>query len=208
MTPAEIRSWCLQQPRPSTLRVKSGKEVNDIPIVAGVPWSQYAKTVFALAPDTLQALDDKGNLLRVINPDDDDDDEPAAAAPATAAAANAAIVVDPETARFQLFATLIAEAYRHSNDVAFNKLVEIANIMGKRGESLERSLSTLERQLHRQMLDNVEIQAEAAEQAAANPLNELINTVASGFAGGQSARAEAAAAPAAKPNGKHTNGKG
>lgn len=200
MNAAEIRTWCLKQPRPSTLRVKNGRETNDIPIVAGVPWSSYAKTVLALAPDTLQALDDKGNVLRVINPDEDEETDAPVAAPVTPP--NAAIVVDPETARFQLFATLLSEAYKHHSDgrgvdvaVAFNKLVEIANIMGKRGEALEKSLATMERQLHRQMLDNVEIQAEAAAQAAENPLGDLMSTVAQGFA----KKADEA---------KHTNGKG
>lgn len=194
MNAAAIRTWCLKQPRPASLRLTSGRDVRTVAIAAGVPWSQIARTAEAMSPDLIEALDTGGNLIRAIRPDDDngddDDAKPATPTPATAAA----LIVDPETARFNLFATLLSDAYKHANEVAFGKLVEIANIMGKRGESLEKSLASTERLLRASWQENADLKVQAETAGNGDLLTDLAGAVMQGMG-------QANGAPA-KTNGK------
>jgi hypothetical protein len=217
MDQERCRYWLLSQPRPARVRMTSGSKVSELAVAQGMSFATVARSILAVSPDLIEALDSTGNLIRAVRPaelDDDDDDGPTVAkrgvplpVPATSS--------DPETARFELFARLLSEAYKHSTSVAFDKLAEISTIMGNRGEALERSLASTERLLHQAWRENVEIQAEAAQAAVENqdPVTAMIGA----FAGGQQqARTEAvsnvvtqsvAKAVTKAANGKPTNGK-
>lgn len=211
MIASEIRFWLMRQPRPAMVRVLCGTERTTVPVAAGQSWANVAQTIEALAPDLLEALDTNGNTIRATRGDDDGDEAelgrgstasaPVAPPPAVPIQQ---LIIDPETARFELFARLLVEVTKHAteqaragNEVAFAKLVDIANIMGKRGEALEASLAATERMLHKAWEERVEAEVDAAETraeaSAANPLGEIM----SAFTGGQ----ERAGAKAA-PNGK------
>jgi len=219
MDQERCRYWLLKQPRPAKVRLTMGNKSAELPIAQGASFAQVARSVIAMAPDLVEALDSTGNLIRAIRPaeleeeEEDFDSVPRGAravAPPVPATAS-----DPETARFELFARLLSDAYKHSTSVAFDKLAEIANIMGNRGEALERSLAATERLLHQAWREQVEIQAEAVQAAAENqdPVTAMIGA----FAGGQQqARQEAVSNVVAQSvtkavnkatNGKPTNGK-
>lgn len=196
MNVAQLRSWLLPSPRPVAVRVRVGKETHELS-VAGQTWAKVAASIIALEPDRIEALDAEGKVLRVTKPQETDDDEPTEATPAPVIPAHA---YDPETLRFELVAKLLADAYRHSTDVAFTKIVDIVNAQNRRAESLERSLQASERILRRQIEDQAEELAEAQEQAEKGPLGGITELV-QGFMGGQQKAADQAAP-------KPTNGKG
>lgn len=199
MNVAQLRSWLLPSPRPVSVRVKCGKETHELN-VAGQTWAKVAQSIIALEPDRIEALDAEGKVLRVCKPQETDDDEaPAEASPAPVVPAHA---YDPETLRFELVAKLLADAYKHSTNVAFDKIVDIVNAQNRRAESLERSLQASERLLRRQIEDQADEIAEAREEAEKGPLGGLGDLV-QGFIGGQQKAAEGAPPPA-----KTTNGKG
>lgn len=141
-----IRGWLLQQPRPHAVCVKSGDEVHTIE-VGTMKWAAVATSVEALDPDTIEALNDKGKLVRAVKVDQLDestDDETS-----TPEAKQEAKRAERETALITTFANLLAEAYKHSTTVAFGKMVELFEAVAKRGESLEKSLAATERLLRR-----------------------------------------------------------
>jgi hypothetical protein len=193
MNAHQIRAWLLQQPRASSLRVHVGKEKSDI-AVAGQSWAKLAGTIEAMAPDQIQALDAGGNILRAVRPADVDDvDEDAK--PAQVVASPPPQAYDPETVRFELVAKLVAEAYRHSTEIAFTKMVDIVNAMGRRSESLERSLASAERVLRKQAEDLFD--EAAAKAAESGGEGDLAKQMVNGFL--QSAMGGGETAP---PNGK------
>ncbi len=191
MNAVQIRAWLLQQPRAASLRVTCGKEKSDVS-VAGQSWAKLAATVEAMQADQIQALDAGGNVLRAVRPadvDEPDDD----AKPAAAVVSPPAQAYDPETVRFELVAKLVAEAYRHSTEIAFTKMVDIVNAMGRRSESLERSLASAERVLRRQAEDLFdEAQTKAAEAGEGGDLaKQMVNGFLANAMGGGEAAAPA-----------------
>jgi len=181
-----IRGWLMVQPRPAALSLHCGPERHTLPIQNGQSWANIARSVDAMQPDLLQALDAEGKILRACKPYEqqtDDDGKPASSASSASAGD------DPETARFRLFAQLLAEAYKHATEVAFQKLADITDIMGRRGESLERSLASTERLLHKAWQENVEIQAEAAENQS--PLERMAASFVGGLEHGGQANGQA-----------------
>lgn len=211
MNHADIRFWLLRMPRPVSLRLTRQGVASPLAIPHGGSWMQLARSIHALQPELLECLDGAGGLIRATRPleeydpeslEEEEDGKPTAAA-ARAAAPIPAVSSDPETARFELFARLYSEGVKHAteqarsgNEVAFSKLCEIADIMGKRGEALERSLATTERLLHQAWRDNAELSLEAQAAAQADPLAGIIGAVSEGMGMAK------ANGHAAKPNGK------
>lgn len=203
-----IRGWLMRSPKPHRVRVTSSDGVREIALTTvGETWAQRANTIWQLDPTLLECLSEANEVIRATRFDDraddePDDDEPAAATPA-AAAPVLVTATDPETARFELFARLYSQGVKDGitaataqTDTAFTKLVEICNVLSKRGETLEKSLGTVERMLRESWRREIELEAEAKENQ--DPLSEIV----SAFAGGREA-GEAEAAAAEHP----TNGK-
>ena len=199
-----IRNWLLQQPRPHSVRVTSGDEEHTIE-VGHQKWAAIATSIEALEPDKIEALDEKVKLLRAVRTEqlevstDADDDTPVADKKEAKRAEREATVLATAlaTANAELmrtFAGHIADAYKHSTSVAFDKLCEVANIFARRGDSLEKSLASTERLLRRAY----EEAAEAAGGDDAEP--SLVESVVNALAGGiHQGKVEAAV--------KKTNGK-
>lgn len=198
-------------PRPVSLRLTRQGVASPLAIPHGGSWMQLAKSIEALQPELLECLDGSGALIRATRPleeydpenlDDEEELTPAALTRARAAApVPSAVSSDPETARFELFARLYSEGVKHATEqaragteVAFAKLCDIADIMGKRGEALERSLATTERLLHQAWRDNAEMALEAQAAAQQDPLAGIIGAVSEGMGMAKNG--------AAKPNGK------
>lgn len=205
---AKIRFWLLQHPRAHSLVVQTGKERTPI-TCKDQSWAKLSQTLEAMGGDRVEALDSDGKLIRATRLADlEDDDEK----PATAAGPQTGVVVgvhDAETVRFEQVARLlaaandrVAEAYRHATEISFAKMVELMNIMARRGESLERSLATTERLLRRQAEDLIaDAEEKAAAAAEADGAGGLVTQMVQAAAG-SFMKADA------PTNGAPTNGKG
>ncbi len=146
-----MRGWLLCQPRPSSLRITGGDEqAHKFEITQGMRWTEAAQSVMALQPELVEALDDKGQLLRAIRPNDVEEEEEEGVS-----AEVLSIPADPESQRLVIFAKLIADAYRHSTDVAFDKLGALFDAVVRKSESQEKTISALDRMLQKLVLEKV-----------------------------------------------------
>jgi len=185
MTPGQTRSWLMTQPKPHALRITCEGEISIIE-VGNTAWVALGKTIAAKSPELIEALDEKGVLIRAVRPAEEEDDT-------STRSSSSSVTRDPETIRFELFAKLLAEAYKHANEVAFGKMVELFVVSNKRAENLEKSLASTDRILRKQFEDALE-----REPTEGSVLEQMLGT----FAAGQ---AQAAAKKAS--NGAPTNGK-
>jgi hypothetical protein len=215
MTAEQLRSWLLQAPKPDALRVTCADEqIHDLQVAKNVSWRQLAETVAALRPELIEALGEKGVILRAVRPSEQPDDS-ASSSKARAAAPMPTGPQDPETARFFVVANIVAEAYRHATDVAFERLVSLFEAVNRRSEALEHSLESTHKMLKRALEDQVEAERDAAAAQAsadADPLNAVVGAFAQSVAAGQAAKEAVGKVAAAvkKPNGANgaPNGKG
>jgi len=188
MTIAELRGWLLCQPRPAKLRiVASDEQEHRIGITDGMRWVQIAESVHALQPQLVEALDEKGGLLRAIRPEDVAEEEDAP---------NVSLSQDPENARLITFARLIADAYKHSTETAFDKLASLFDAVNKRGEIQERTIATMER-VQRKMFEDLVMQQ--AEGANANGGGSLLEQMLAAYMQGQQQAQVAKTNGVAKP---------
>lgn len=200
-----IRGWLIRNPKPAKVCVTSSVGKRDIALhTMGDTWAQRAATIWALDPILIEALSETGEVLRATRFDGEDEEEEEPEAPAPAAAA--AVVVAPadaETMRFELFARLYSQGVKDGitaataqTDTAFTKLVEICNVLSKRGENLEKSLGTVERMLRESWRSNLELEAEAKEKK--DPVTDLVEA----FMGARDSGEADAAATDHQTNGK------
>lgn len=209
-----LRTWLLQQPRPSACRLTCPDKVHTFPctITSSNTWARVAETIVSLEPSVIEALDGAGGLLRALRPDSESSDESDDFTPqgdsSSAPSAPSEIRVSgsdaAETRRFELVAKLLADAYKHSTNVAFNEIVGVVKLVNARQESLERSLVKAEQNAANLQAEVLELQAELDEKANA-PASNPLNDIASAFMGGMQ-HTPPAPAPTADP--PLTNGKG
>ncbi len=193
MTVRDIRGWLLCQPHPSSLRILGADDAeHKFAIENGSSWVRVAESVHALQPVLLEALNAKGELIRATRPNEVDEEEEEQT--------ESFAVSDPESQRLIVFAKLLADAYKHSNDVAFDKLASLFDATNKRAESLEKTVQAVMRMREKQIIDG------AAEVDAEGPLT--LQDLLMGFLQGQQqAKIEGAAKAAATAAGKeHANG--
>ena len=185
MTPQALRLWLMSSPKPEQLRITCNGEVS-VMAIAGTPWIALGKTLSAKDPEVIEALDEKGVLIRAIKPAEEEDTPEAATAKAPPS-------TDPETRRFELFARLLADAYKHANEVAFGKMVDLFSVSNRRAENLEKSLASTERILRKQFEDALD-----REPSEGSLLEQMVTSFTAGKMGGPTP-ANGAAKP---PNGK------
>jgi hypothetical protein len=173
----EIRGWLLCQPRPSSLRVQGVDErTHEVNVKSGVSWMAVAQSVHALMPDLIEAYDDEGKLIRAVRPSADTETEQQTGTPPASLVLPAG--TDPQSVLLLHFADLLASAYRHSTDVAFERLASLFEAVNRRSEALERSLDTTHRLLRRAYQDNID-NAEPAKES------DLLKEMVEGFVAGQ-----------------------
>lgn len=190
MNVAQIRGWLLNNPRPAILRVLGEDDAeHEMALAAGVKWADIAQSIHALNPARIDAYDREGKILRSVRPADvaepKQPTERAAALPAG---------TDPNILMLTHFADLLAAAYRHSTDVAFDRMVSLFEAVNERQATQEKSLESLHKLLRRALQDQVEAAGEAVPQK-----RELLEDIVEGFVQG---------AVANGANGAHTNGQG
>lgn len=165
---AKIRGFLLQKPKPSQVRVTGDGEPEIISV--GRSYSRLAETIDALNVDLVECLDGSGKVLRALRLSSSE------SARAETPALPAVIANDPHAAMLTHFGSLLAQAYAHSTDIAFSKLVEITEGLRSHTESLEARLAQAESQLRRSHTELV--------NAELDRLEELKEKVAEGEGGG------------------------
>jgi predicted Zn-dependent protease len=193
-----LRSWLLTPPRPHVVRVTTTDGETRNVTVGSSKFLDLAKTILTLGPELLEALDSKENLLRAVHAEEllsEAEELPAhtttpAPPPALSGVPSIGELVgeDAETRRFALIAHLLADAYRHSNDVAFAKLAEFTAQQSERATSAERALDQFIRaeqlrlEVARAELDaRIAAQREADEEEDeedASPIKEAFDKIA------------------------------
>jgi hypothetical protein len=159
---SEIRGWLLQHPRPVTLKVVASDDRHHEVSVGG-SWMAIAQSVHALSPTLIECHDEKGKIIRAVRPQDDENTGEAKQALPLQLPAN----VDPQSAQLIHFADLLAAAYRHSTDVAFERLASLFEAVNRRSESLERMIDKLVREKMREQL-------EAAPEPEPDQLSQMV----------------------------------
>jgi len=194
MDAKELRGWLLVQPRPTSLRIEAGDgQLHKMEVQHGVRWIEMANSIWSLQPVKVEALDEKGNLLRAVRPDDIESTE--------RVPANASLQQDPENARLITFAQLLADAYKDSREftaMAFDKLGELFQAVVAKANTQEKTISALDRMVQKLMLEKV---ADGAGGESADGTLTLDSLVQGMLQGRLQAEAEGRVA---KPNG--TNG--
>ncbi len=192
-----IRRWLMTGTKPAAIEVtNANNEVKRIGFGFGDTWIAVARTIDAFEPVRLCAYDVDNNILRasLMTSLLDIDPEDTAGEVATGNSQRG-----PLSANEQLlitFGNLLAKAYENSSQIAWNtafsKMVEIADIQGRRAEAIESRLARMESLFNRTFAQQV---SNAADQEP-DMLSQIVGAYVQG----------AAAAAAGKPS--PTNGKG
>lgn len=188
----ELRSTLVKQPQPARILVRTQDgEDHDVAGAGkgGRTWAAVARTIMALEPELVQLFDEQGTLLRAVHKDQANVD-----APATPAAAYSAspLHADPETARLVHFANLLADAWRFSTGIAFQKIVELQQQQTDRAIAAENRMERIEAARQREMkermedlYDEAEAMREAAQRGDAAGARSIFESFLEGMMGGQ-----------------------
>jgi hypothetical protein len=211
-----LRGFLMRHPRPATIRVQllDGTD-RTVTVDPKIPWVQLAAYVADLEPESIECLDPEGTVLRGTHyehlDDSSDDDDGLLPAPMAATTARVQLPEDPEGKRLVLFAQLLADAYRHTTDVAFDKMIGLFEQVNKRYEHTEKVVDRLYRTVERLTEQRI---AAAQKEEDEFGLSELVGA----FQGGQAQHLESqtshhprSPAPAPRreppPPGSYPNGK-
>jgi hypothetical protein len=201
MNVQSIRAWLMIAPRPKAVRVSSeGVAPQTIATPDGTKWIQVAESIAALQPELVEALTAEGGTIRAMRPDELDAEEESAAEDTIPVNVN-----DPLSVQLITISRLLADAYRHSTDVAFDKLLAMFDASTRRQESLERSVDTMNRMLNKAIADQLQASIDGAANAGGGTVFEqLISSFMQARAQGEAAKQAATAPPngangAAKP---------
>jgi hypothetical protein len=188
----------MRHPRPVAIRVERQEgEPREITVDPRVPWVQQAAYIAELQPTFVECLDAEGKVLRGQDFDELEFEPPNDSPASTPTAPKLALPDDPQSRQLVLFAQLIADAYRHTTDVAFDRMVDLFESINRRGETVERSLESAHKLLNRLTNEQIERAAAATGQ---DPDDLTIGDLVGAFMGG---RNQAVPAPQPRPNGAH-----
>lgn len=202
-----MQNWLKRRPRPAMVRLTMDSgDMREMPTDKVRSWAVVANSIHALDPKLVEACDPNGGIIRILGPeqlghvepddnDDDGDGEPRAAAPA---ATPRIMPTDPESQRFVLVAQLLAEAngrvadaYKHSTEVAFKRMIDLFESVNSRSENREKELDAMYKLMRRALQEQLDAEPAATAQ---DPGDAMLNGMISNFVAGQ--------------NSAPTNGKG
>lgn len=165
----ELRSTLVKQPQPARILVRTQDgEDHDVAGAGkgGRTWAAVARTIMALEPELVQLFDEQGTLLRAVHKDQANVDAPTSPAAVYSASP---LHADPETARLVHFANLLADAWRFSTGIAFQKIVELQQQQTDRAIAAENRMERIEAARQRELkerMDDLYDEAEAMREAA------------------------------------------
>lgn len=209
MSQAKVRAFLLRLPKPESLTVTVDGDARKMKL--GRSWQRTAESIMAMGAESLECLDASGAVLRAMRLDTEDYRR------SEAAPIPPQLAQDPHAALLSMFADRIHRAYEHSTEIAFSKLVELADRLGSHIESIESRLARTEARLARANDDLLQDAFDRAEELQAKGQEGGFgDQLAQAFFSGQLQRkapgVHAAAQASQKVNGKSnghktTNGK-
>jgi len=151
-------------------------------------FSEAETTLTQLGTSSVEALDKSGNVIAVFS-----DFEAGASDDAVNEAKRKKELRDLASATAEgralyLMAQLLADAYKHSTNVAFERMVDIVGLQNARAQSQEKSLSHLEKVLARVAAQAAKAQA-GTDDEDEQPEGNVLEVLASSFMQGQLAKA-------------------
>ena len=207
-TARDLRSWLMSAPRPTLVRVQvADGQVHEVD--CNQPWARLGETCAAMDAVTIWAIDAHGKTLRVAKVADIGEDlEPDEPPCSSTGAGPGPAVLQKSDDRAMLavldkFGTLLANAYAHSNDVAFGKMVEVVNLFAAATVQIQKEAIQARyeiRRLERDMVDEALEKADAAGEG--DVLRQFIGSYFAGQAERFAGQAADAVTGVAKPNGK------
>lgn len=160
MNASRIRGFLIKLPKPAKIRLTSG-DGEPQEIKPGRSAARTAESIEALGVDLVECLDKDGALLRALRLGEDESHR------SDAAAIPKGIEADPHALMLTHFANLLHRAYEHSTEIAFTRVVELAERLSAHSESIEARLAQAESALRRERDDRREEEVERAlEQLA------------------------------------------
>jgi DNA-directed RNA polymerase subunit H (RpoH/RPB5) len=196
-----LLNWLRKHPRPHKLRVACEDGVLREVELKGAQLPRIVQTVRALQPQTIEGLNPDGSTMKAIGIgdlgelDDAGDGEriPTPAPMFQRTPLPQITAADPETQRYLLTATLIANAYAHGYEVAFERLAEMVDGWQQRSSQLD-----LQREaFHRAQIKQLEQQLKNANIQPATEDGGLGAVMLQQFFSGQQTAAQQRAAPQA-----------
>lgn len=170
----KFRNFLMRQPRPVACRVQTEDGEHDYQIVAETNFANLAEQLDSLEPLKVTVFDEKGTPIRAWRKDDG---APAGGRPSMIELPEG-IKGDPSAAMLLHFGNLIARAYEHSTEVAFDRLATLLEtVMDDQRERNER-LKQMEDLYFSAMHANADLKA-AAMQEGQDPADfqqELLQT--------------------------------
>lgn len=155
MNIARIRGFLIQLPKPAKIRVSAG-DGEPQELKPARSYARTAETIEALGVDLIECIDKDGVVLRALRLSETD------ARRSDAAELPKGIEADPHALMLSHFANLLHRAYEHSTEIAFTRLVELAERLSSHTESIEARLAHTESALRREQSDRID---EAYERA-------------------------------------------
>ena len=201
MSLSRIRGFLLQLPKPARIRISAG-DGEPQEIRPGRSYAKTAESIVALGVDLVECIDKDGNLLRALRLSDSESHR------SDAADIPDGIKADPHALMLTHFANLLHRAYEHSTEIAFTRLVELADRHMQHSESAQQQLAHAEAALRRERMERLddaeERTLEALEKRAAEGEGgDLMQQMTAAFL---QSKMGAQSTPPGKPNGK-SNGK-
>lgn len=219
-TARDLRSWLMSQPRPTVIRLTLADGKVEELACSGQPWARLGESCAAMDPVTIFAVDAQGKLLRaakvadILDELDGLEDESCSSTATSTVASTPATMQRDETrgylALMDKFGTLIAGAYEHATNVAFDKsfdkLVEVVELLMKSTTAMQREAMNARVEVRRM---EQEILDEAIEKADAGGDGDMMRQFVGAYFSGQASRladqattaVAGAGAGAPKPNG-------
>jgi hypothetical protein len=201
-----IRKFLMRQPRAVVIRLQSGSAITEMRPARTGSLAKLADTIFAVAPEVIQLFDAEDHLLRAQRTDVEPDLSTDSPKPPQVLSS------DPETARVSHFATLLAKAYEHATNVAFQKLVDLVERIDQRTDALEQRLERTEGAYRKVLYDQLADaqteamaalrDAQAGDDTEADMFKAMAGQVLQGMARAQAEGRHRPPAPEKSGNGK------
>lgn len=157
MSLARIRGFLIQLPKPTKIRVSAG-DGEPQEIKPARSYARTAESIEALGVDLIECIDKDGVVLRALRLSEPD------ARRSDAADVPKGIEADPQALMLSHFANLLHRAYEHSTEIAFTRLVELAERLSAHTESIEARLAHTESALRREQTDRIDDAYERARE--------------------------------------------
>lgn len=130
--------WLRKAPKASKFRLHTPEGVREI-VVASLPkarWNAACEIITATGTTRVEALDEKGGLLRVT--DVQGDGEPPEDAPSEASQQAEVAKTTSDAATLQLFARLIAEAYQKGAALQKDAMSDLVRALTQRTDEIKK----------------------------------------------------------------------